>query len=56
VNAARLVERLSGLMRLLELYRKHDAANDQTLYRLERRLIRIRAALQKLTSDGETGK
>ncbi len=56
VNAATLVERLSGLMRLLELYRKHDAANDQTLYRLERRLIRIRAALQKLTSGGETGK
>ncbi len=56
VDLATVVERLTGLLRLLELCRKHDAANDQNVYRLQRRLIRIRAALQKLISGADAGK
>jgi len=48
VNGPTVVERLSAVMRLLELYRQQAASHDQVLHRLGRRLIRVREALQKL--------
>lgn len=50
-DAAAITERLSGVIRILDLFRPHAAAEqDKDLRLLLRRLVRIRSAFQKLTS------
>jgi integrase len=53
-DAAAVVERLSGVVRVLELYRQqHQAADHKPIQLLLRRLVRVRSGFQKLAAGAE---
>lgn len=57
VDSAVVVERLSTAARLLDLYRQqHSTVSEKAIQLLLRRLVRVRARFQKLTSSAEDKK
>jgi len=57
VDGTAVVDRLSGAVRVLDLYRQQNpAVSDQALQLLIRRLVRLRACFQKLVYNTKTEK
>lgn len=55
-NAPTVLERLSGAIRLLDLFRQQSSAEDRLLRLLLRRLVRIRSAFEKLIAEADSPK
>lgn len=52
-DAATVGRYLSTAIRLLDLFRQHDAAQDKPFRLMLRRLVRIRSRFEKLVAEGK---